>query len=156
VKVSFTVDMEGFRDLDAALGDMKKSTAKGVMRRALMQVGQPIAEDYASHVAVDSGALRDSAGVGTKLTRRQARLARKAEGRSFVEVFVGAGGLPQATLEEFGDEFTAPRPRLREAWDRGWRKALDSLAEILWAEIRKTLDRAEKRAAKRLAKMGLR
>lgn len=154
MKPTLTVDMDGFRELDEAFGDMKKSTAKGVMRRGMAKALQPIADDYAAHVAVDEGDLRDSIGVSNKLTRRQARLARKAEGKSFVEMFVGAGGLPQAHLEEFGDEFTAPRPALRTAWDRGWRKVLDSLAEFLWAEIRKTLARAEARAAKRLARMG--
>lgn len=156
MKPTLTIDQPGFRELDEALGDLGKTTAKRVMRRGLLQVGQPIADDYAENLKPYrfSGALHDSAAVSTKLTRRQAALNRKAERRSYVEAYIGAGGLPQAHLEEFGTENTPPRPALRTAWDQGWRAALDSLGEFLWAEIRKAVARAERRAAKRLAKGG--
>lgn len=157
MKPTLTIDMEGFRDLDVALGDLgSKVTARGVGRRALTKAAQPIADDYIDRLQphVLTGALRDSSGVGTKLTRRQAVLARKSERKSFAEVYVGSGGLPQAHLQEFGTEDTPPRPSLRTAWEHGWRAALDALGQLLWDEIKKTVARAERRALKRLAKMG--
>jgi hypothetical protein len=82
--------------------------------------------------------------------------------KASVEVFVGAGPLPQAIYKEFGTEphinagifagtqnpGTAPQPFMRPAWDSGGAKVLDDLKKELWSEV----DKAAKRAAKKRAK----
>jgi len=145
--VKVTVKVEGLRELDAALGNLPKATAKNVLRRILRQAAQPIADDYREGVDVQSGALRDSIGVGTQLTKRQAAAARK-EGKSFVEVYAGAGDDPAAHLEEFGSRNNTPNGALRTSWDKNQERALDIVAKGLGGEIEKAAARLAKKAAK--------
>lgn len=145
--------LEGFAEIDDALGDLKKATARSVLRKAGMEALQPIADDYASNVDVLSGELKSTIGVSTRLTPRQAGFARR-DGKSFVEVYVGAGPDPAAHLEEYGSINNAPNPAMRNAWDRGWRKALDVLGGLIWAQIERATARAQRRAARDAAKMG--
>lgn len=156
-----TFRVEGFKELDEAIGDLKaagdltKTSTRGAFRRAGMKALEPIAEDYAANVDVLTGELRSKIGVGTRLTPRQARMSR-GEGKSFVEVYVGAGADPAAHLEEFGSINNAPNPALRNAWDRGWRGVLERIAGLLWEHINKAVARARRRAERDAARMGLR
>lgn len=148
-----TLKVEGFRELDEALRELPRATEKNVAKRALMAAGEPIAADFRSRVKVLTGRLERSIGVGTKLSPRQARLAR-SEASSGVEVHIGAAALPEATLEEFGSSHNAPRPALRPAWDAGWRTALEAIKRLLWIEIEKAAARAARKAARLIAKNG--
>ncbi|MFN7177116.1 MAG: hypothetical protein ACK4MX_09530 [Thermaurantiacus sp.] len=146
--------VEGLQDLDAALADLPQSTAKGVVRRTLIKAGQPIVEDYANNVRRRSGTLAESAGVSTKLSRRQRRLHRKmfADDRAAVEVFAGAGPLSQAITEEFGTVNQEPQGQMRAAWDRNKQKALQIVQTETWSEISKTAARLARRRARQAAK----
>lgn len=152
MSVRFSIKTEGFAELDAVLAELPKSTGKGVLRRSLLEVAEPIAEDFAARVERRSGELQDSIGASTRLSPRQAAIARR-EGKSSVEVYVGAGALPHAHLEEFGGPNNHARPALRPAWDAGWRRALDALAAALWAQIEKTRARMAKKAERLAAKI---
>jgi hypothetical protein len=157
VKVSFKVDAQGFRDLDEALGDLPKATARNTMRRAAIEALTPMAVDYAQNLeaagAVLTGALRDSSKATTKLSRRQAALNRKTEGKAYVEAFMGPGPLAQATQDEFGNAHQAPRPTLRQTWDAGWRDLLERSRTALEGQITKAVARAERKAARDAAKL---
>lgn len=157
MKVSFKVEAQGFRDLDNVLGELPKATAKNTMRRAMLEALAPMAREYAERLvaagAVLTGALRDSAKATNKLSRRQAALNRKAEGKSYVEVFMGPGPLPQATQDEFGNAHQAPRPTLRQTWDEGWRDLLDRVRVALEAQIEKSVARLARKAARDAAKI---
>lgn len=160
------VRIEGLRDLDAALGQFSKGVGRGVLRRALRQAGAPIEQDAAARAPVGSrtsgdphpGQLARSVETGTKLSRRQKRLARKppvktvsgfrSEPSKGVEIYVGAGPLPQAHMNEFGGANNAPRPFLRPAWDANKMKALDTIKRALAEEIAKTAARIAKRLAR--------
>lgn len=137
------VKVEGLRDVERALLGMKTATAKGVVRRVLLSRAKMFADDMRPRVSVDQGALRDSIGVGTKLTRRQSKLNRKG---SPLEVYAGAGGLTQAITEEFGTVNQAPDPSARPAWDATQRPMLNGLVDDFKAEIAKTAARVRKRA----------
>jgi len=150
---SSPVKVEGFEDLDRALADLPKATARNVMRRAAIEVLEPIAEDYRANVKELTGELKSTIGVSTRLTPRQAALNRKNATRSYVEAHVGAGPDPAAHLEEFGSVNNAPNPALRNAWDRGWRRALDALATAIWAQIERAMERARRKAEREAAKM---
>lgn len=135
--------VEGLRDVEQALLGMKSATAKGVVRRALLQTGQIFADDMRPRVDVNRGDLRDSIGVGTKLTRRQSKLNRKG---SDLEVYAGAGGLTQAITEEFGTVSQPPDPSARPAWDATQRPMLDALLGFFQGQVAKTAARVRKRA----------
>jgi HK97 gp10 family phage protein len=147
-KSTYTVD--GLRDLDAALGNLPKATGKNVLRRTLRKAAAPIVEEAADKVPVLTGALQISIGVGTKLTKRQSKLHRKMfkDDRASVEMFVGAGGLAQATQAEFGNEHQAAEPYMRPAWDGNKDKALDIIVNELADEIARAARRLAKKAAK--------
>lgn len=143
------VTIEGLRELDRALGQLPKATGKNVLRRVLRTVGEPIAEAGAANAPVREGHLRESYGVGTKLTRRQAKLHKKMfkNDRASVEMFVGPND-PSAVQTEFGNEHQAAEPHLRPAWDAGKGPALESIKAELWSEI----DKAAKRLARKAAR----
>lgn len=147
------VHVSGLRELDAALGELTKATARGVLVRTLKKAAQPVADHAAALAHADKGDLKRSAGAGTKLTTRQGRQNRKSAGKSFAEAFVGFGGLVQAITEEFGTAEVTANPALRPAWDAGKGQVLDSIKKDLGDEIIATARRAAKRRAAKAAKL---
>lgn len=145
-----SVHVAGLRELDAMLGDLPKATAKGVLRRVGLKALQPVAA-AANAAAPDDpntpGGLSTSFVVGTKLTPRQARLARKQEGKSFVEVYAGTSD-PAGVQQEFGNVNHGPQPALRPAWDSEKDGVLDAVGKDLGAEITATVARRANRAAR--------
>jgi len=137
--------VEGLRELNAALMTMKQSTARGVVRRTLLNAAQPIADDMAKRAPRDTGYLGDHIDTGIRLSRRQARVSKR---ESDVEVFAGATRVDQSIFAEFGTIDQAPQPFARPAWDAGKRQALEDVKTGLAAEIAKTAARAAKRAAR--------
>ncbi|MBB4185827.1 HK97 gp10 family phage protein [Sinorhizobium terangae] len=147
----FKVKVEGLKELDRALQDLKQVTAKGVARRVLLKAATPIAEAGRSNAPLGpTGNLKASYGVGTKLTKRQAKLHRK---QSPVEVFAGPND-PAAVQTEFGNEHQAAEPHLRPAWDANKDRALDIVSKELGTEISKAAKRAARKAAREAAKIG--
>lgn len=150
--ISFHV--EGLRELDAALGDLPKATAKNTMRRVLLKGGEPIV-DAAKRLAPElSGDLKTSLDVSTKLSARQKRENRRNPSQSYVEAYAGAGALPQAHLREFGADHHAPDPFMRPAWDSTQDEVLDGIKADLTAEIEKTRARLARKQARLIAKTG--
>lgn len=150
-----SVHVEGLRELDKALGELTKASAKGVVRRVLLKAAQPIA-DMARSLAPDDPDtpdpdLESSIGVGTKLSPRQGRLEKK-ETKHFSQVYAGAGPLPYAHLIEFGSINNSPKPFMRPAWDAQQGVALDIIKRDLGTEIMKTAERAAKRKAAKAAR----
>lgn len=146
-----SVHVDGLRELDRALGELPKATARNVLLRVLKKAGQPMAEHASGLAHVRTGALRNSAAVGTKLTKRQAGLHKKG-GKAFAEVFVGFGGLTQAITEEFGTVEVSANPMLRPAWDSGQDEALNVIKDDLGEEILKAARRVAKRMAAKAAR----
>jgi HK97 gp10 family phage protein len=155
VKVIATVKVEGLRELAATLDQLPKAVARNALRRALIKRGQPLADTMRSLAPDDPRTggmdLRNSIGVGTKLSPRQAKLHRKEnkDDKQFAEVFVGAGPVPHAHLQEWGTVFHGPQPFARPAWDQHKDTILEGIKDDLWAEI----DKAAKRHAKKLARL---
>lgn len=142
-----TFKMTGGRELEAALAEFAKPMAKAVGRRALKKASDPILRAYQAATTVKSGTLQRSEVAGTRLNRRQARMAKKL-GRSAVEVHIGTAD-PAGIQEEFGNRNQAAHPALRPAWDaEGGQRAVDRIGDELAADIEKTRARVAKRAAK--------
>jgi HK97 gp10 family phage protein len=145
--VKVTVKVEGLRDLDAALSELPKiTTAKAVVRRVLKKAAEPLralAEQTAPRL---TGALKISIVIGTKLTRRQARMAKK-EPKSLTEMFVGTSN-PAAVPQEFGTHDQKAQPFMRPAWQATKDQVLTNIGNELGPEIEKTAARLAKKAAR--------
>lgn len=139
---------EGGREIERALMDLPHTTAKASARRMLKLGAQPIADAERALAPEREGDLRDSIGVGTRLTRRQRKVSRSD--RADVEVYVGPGeGGYQAGLQtEFGNEHQAAEPHLRPAWDSERENALQIIADNWWSDIVKTVARHARKLAK--------
>lgn len=137
--------VEGFKDLEKTLMQLPKATAKASVRRVLKKAAQPIADAGRGNAPEREGGLKESYGVGTRLTKRQRKVSQR---ESEVEVFAGPND-PAAVQTEFGNEHQAAQPHLRPAWDAEKHKALDIIKEEAWADVQKTVVRYQKRQAKR-------
>lgn len=142
-----TVKIEGLRELDAALGQLTKATAKGVLKRVLTEAGEPVARTWRGIAPKLEGYYTESIDVGTKLSRRQASLHKAEGGRAFQEMFIGSTN-PAAVQQEFGNSRHPPQPSGRPAWDAKKTETLEYISNALWAEISKTAARVAKRAAR--------
>ena len=129
------VTIEGLDDLARALRELfPKAKGDKVMRQFMLDRGQPIAEAAASMAPRRTGKLKASIGVGTRLSRRQS-IQHKKQRPGDVEVFIGAGKLPQAQLSEFGTSHSVAQPFMRPAWDQGKDRILMNLRSDLWNAI---------------------
>ncbi|WOI54960.1 HK97-gp10 family putative phage morphogenesis protein [Palleronia sp. LCG004] len=151
--MSVTVDLEGFAELEQKLEKLSTAAGKGALRRALRKSAAPLAELMREGAPERKGALAQSVAVSTKLSQRQAGLHRRMfqDDRASVEMFVGAGPLPQAVAQEFGTKDHPPQPFARPAWDADQNALLERLKVDLWDEIRKSIGRAERKAARQAA-----
>lgn len=144
------VKIEGLRELDRALGELKVTTARNIGRRSLKQVLEPMAEKARQGVANDrTGELRASIGVTSGRPR-----GRGYKRQDRIEVHMGPGQQPQAIQEEFGNRRQGPRPFMRQAWEQGKDAALQSVAGILAEEIARAAQRAGRKAARLAKKAG--
>ena len=151
-------EMKGFRDIEDALGELPKSTAKGVARRSMKKELQPVA---AMANALWPGSSDDVFRITSRIARGQMGASLMERGPSIVNMFVGAPGgrtgTPEAHLIEFGTGpryhksgkyvgAVSPNPMLQPAWDANKHQLLEGLGARLWDEIEKTMARRAKRA----------
>lgn len=141
------VKIEGLRELEAALADLPRATGKNVLRRVLKKAAAPIestAEALAPHL---TGTLERNIHMGTRLTRRQAQMVRKADSKSSAEIHVGTAD-PAGIQTEFGNVNQNAEPWLRPAWDQNKEGALNTIATDLGGEIDKAAARLARKAAR--------
>jgi HK97 gp10 family phage protein len=131
--------IEGLAELQAKFRQLSTATKKSTLRRVGMKVLKPIADRARVLAPRLSGSLKRSIKVSTRLSRRQYLLER-AKGDD-VNVFAGAGALPQATLQEFGTSELPAQPFMRPAWDAGKDQLLTDVKNELWSEIQKAVSR---------------
>lgn len=144
---TFTLTMEGLAELQTTLRQLPDATARNVMRRVLLQAAAPIADAAAARAPVRTTALKISITESTRLSTNQRREYRKADPND-VEVYVGAGALPQAHLQEYGTSTNPAQPFMRPAWDMQKEGAFHSIKDLLWKEIEKAVQRRARKAAK--------
>jgi HK97 gp10 family phage protein len=165
--VKTVVSVSGLKELDRALGELPKATARSVLVRVLKTAGEPIAEAARNAAPIDDGTLRDSIkvsariknkvgmkeysaalrdGLGKAAARTALRDARRnAGGGSFAEVYVGPargkGVIRYAHLQEFGTVNHPPHSYMRPAWDGEKDHALSIIRRELGDEIIKAARR---------------
>lgn len=142
-----TVRVDGLRDLEKALLELPRATGKAVLRRTAIKALKPFDDAWRRNAPRLTGALEESGGVGTKLTRRQARLNRKREDKSSVEVFAGPND-PAAIPDEFGTVDQKATPFVRPAWDSTKDEVLGIVKEQLATEITAAAKRIARKAAR--------
>jgi HK97 gp10 family phage protein len=145
--VSIGVAFRGWRELDRALGELPKATAKNVLRRTSKAALEPMANQAAALAPQQSGRLSFSISVSERGTRRAEWLRAKAR-FSFVMAMGPAGGtgaLQYAAFKEFGTIKMSPEPFMRPAWDGGKVQML----EFVKVELGNQIDAAARRLARK-------
>lgn len=142
-----TVKLEGFRELDKALGELPKATARNVLKRTLMKAADPVEKAAQENAPQETGKLERSVVVGTKLTRRQQRDIKYT--KSFTEVYIGTA-LGRGMFTEFGTFKDHPQLWFSRAWSATQGQALEIISTTLGSEIEKAAARLAKKRAKAL------
>ena len=148
--VRTTFKLEGLAELDEALKEMPKATARNVLLRTLKEQGEPIRADGELNAPKDKGGLKQSYTVSTKLSRRQKKLNKK---ESMVEVYIGPGPAAKGVQTEFGNAHQAPQPHLRPAFDGNVQKVLNGIKNTLAEQIEKARARLARKAERLAAKL---
>lgn len=171
------VKIEGLKELDAALGELSKGAARGVLRRTLIKAGEPMRAAAERNAPKDTGALAGSIILTSRIDNRAGkkeyaavmkaggskaeavsalRDARRAVGvgESFAEVFMGPAksgkrGSIKAMAQEFGAKHHQPHPYMRPAFDSEAQNVLNNIKGELTTEIDKAVQRARRRALKK-------
>jgi len=145
------VKVEWLVGSDKALSEVgTKATQKNILLRTLKAAAKPMNAMAQSLAPIDTGKLRVSVHIGTKLTARQRSSAYKAGKLGVAEVHVGTE-LSRGLFQEFGTYKMRPHPFMRPAWDATHEQALSIVSTQLWEEIRKAAERAARKRAKALA-----
>ena len=148
----FTVKVEGLSELLDGLEELTKATALNVQKRALRKAAEPIESEAKRYAPYRTGTLERRIDIGTKLSPRAKS---RAEKESKVEIFVGPPSMTRGIIAEFGSVKQSPHPFMRPAWEGNKREALDSIKGDLTDEIEKARQRAARKAARQLAKLGV-
>jgi HK97 gp10 family phage protein len=138
-----TVKVDGLRQIEKAMMELKPAAAKAVTRRVAKKALQPIADKAKSLAPEDEGNLRDAISVSTK--------ARKGMQKpDAVNVFVGVATSEGrvAVNQEYGNEDHAAQPFMRPAWEGGKMKVLSDFKDGMTVEVGKSVQRARRKAAK--------
>lgn len=140
------VKVTGLRELEAALSQLPAATGKAVLRRVAKAALQPVASAAQALAPVREGQLQEQIVTSSRLTKRQAKTARK-EGKSSVEMYAGTKN-KAGILQEFGTVNHGPQPFMRPAWDSNKDGVLTYVGEQLGGEIEKAAARLAKKRAK--------
>jgi HK97 gp10 family phage protein len=138
--------IEGLAELDQALAELPKATARNVLVRVLTKQAEPIARAGEMLAPRRTGWLAESYTVSTKLSARQSSQNQK---ESAVEVYVGPAPSARSIVTEFGNAHQAAHPHMRPAWDANVNKVLDGITKELADEIEKARARLARKATAR-------
>lgn len=175
-----TVKVEGLRELDAALGELPKATARNTLLRVLRKAGKPIA-DRASELAPDDPAtgapdlhtsIKVSASLKNKVGSREfaevmsaggskaeavsalraARRAAAGQG-SFAEVYVGPeSSSKKNAIKAIVQEFGSVKQAPQPYMRPAWAEHQNTVLEIVKRDLGDEIEKAAKRLARRAAK----
>lgn len=147
-------EIEGLSDLDRALVELAEEfsprNARNVLRGALKDGGQIIADAGERLAPKLTGGLAQSYTVGGKLSRRQKKTHKK---ESDIETFVGPTPHPKSVQTEFGNAHQAAQPHLRPAWDGNVRAVLDLIVTRAKERLEQTRARLARKAERLAAQM---
>lgn len=156
-------ELKGAKELEQALRDLGQDRLiKATLKRALVQVAKPAAQDAqlrAQALFQGTGRMASKIAVSTTLSRRQRRGRGHVGANNEATVYIGAAPRGPAVLMEFG---TGPRrtktgkstgsvpaaPFMRPAWEAHKNKILEDFGQELWKQIAKSATRLGRRQMK--------
>lgn len=156
-------ELKGAKELEKALRELGQDRLiKATMKRALLQVAKPAAQDAqlrAQALFHGTGRMAAKIAVSTTLSRRQRRGRGYRGDSNEATVYIGAAPKGPAVLMEFG---TGPRrdkhgrstgsvpaqPFMRPAWEAHRNKILQDFGAELWKQIAKSATRLGRRQMK--------
>lgn len=167
-----TVQIEGLRELEAALKELPKATGKNVIRRALTKAAQPMADEATQKIRVrrvkpsialskvkfssgkgDAGRRAFAEALARGASREEAgEAAHEANAASSDDAGITSGLLIVGPTKrafygfEFGTVKQAPQPFMRPAWDNNKMDAVEVIRDELKNEIDKAVARIAKKA----------
>lgn len=170
-----TVKIDGLRELDKALSQFSKSTARGVLNRSLKKAARPIYDQARADAPVSTGELKDSINIRVKRTGgaagkaafaaamrggasrseagQAAREANREAGQQPLSAVVSvAADAPHAVFAEFGSRGRSGNAFLSSAMRSRANDALGLVKSELKTEIDKTAKRVAARAARKATK----
>lgn len=162
-----TLKMRGFRELDAALGDLPEHLRKPTLLRIAKAALEPMraqAQEKAPQAdapytvgSFQEGTLRTvlpgrtkrSVIISEKRTRRAKKLREPKRGiKIAMGPSSGEGALANASRQEFGNSRFPAEPYMRPAWDAEAEATVNRIAESAMAEIKATANRSAKRLSR--------
>lgn len=174
------VSVDGLKELDAALGELSKATARGVMRRALIRSAQPMVSKAAalapkgetgelsqSIIAATKNSVEGDAGLrafgevmraGGSKGQAQAALrdARRQSGagKAFVEVYVGPAKAKSKrnAIKRIVQEFGSAKQAPRAYLRPAFAATRGQVLGAIKGELATEIDKAARRAAARALK----
>lgn len=171
--------IEGLKELDEALSELPKATARNVLKRALIDAGQPMADEAERLAPRDKGFLQGHIVVSSRLNNKAGkkefaetmrvtggdrtaavqamRDARRAagEGESSAEVYIGPVAKAfYGFFQERGTARNKPHPFMRPAFDNKAMEVFGRIKDSLAAELEKARARMARKAARIAAKLG--
>ena len=158
------VKTSGFRELDAALGQIEKeATRRTVGIRALTAAAEPMKDAIFRLAPVDDGdsdgiVSRDAIAIAPRAVNAKSRRTKRGgSGGEFgdsVEVFIGYDTAADAKvniygpMNEFGLGHQPSHPHFRPGFEGAKMAALGHIQSALTADIEKTIARAARKKAK--------
>ncbi len=162
-----TLKMRGFRELDAALGELPAHLRKPTLMRIAKAALEPMREQAQANAhqsnhpytigsfekgtlrSVLPGRLKESIAISEKRTRRAKKTREPKRGiKIAMGVASGNGALFYGAFEEFGTIDTPAHPFMRPAWDAEAEATVNRIAESAMAEIKATANRSAKRLSR--------
>ncbi len=145
-----TVKVEGLRELDKALGELPKATARSTLVRVLRKAAVPIQKAAELKAPKLTNRLAKNIVISTKLSRREKK---RFPRDSFAEVHVGPHAkVTYDSFVEFGTDDTPAQPFMRPAWEQEKENALAIVKNELGGEIEKARLRIAKKTERLNAK----
>lgn len=142
-----TVQLSGFKELEQALGELPKATARNTLRRVLKRAGEPVEAAMESRAPVLTGYTEKSIAVSATLNPRNRRDI-KREGKAFAEYYIGSRRGSAAVFNEFGTINMPAHPYMRPGWEASQDQALAIITKDLGTEIEKARARLARKAAR--------
>lgn len=178
------VRVEGLKELDKALGELSKATARNTLRRALTSAAQPMLEAAKRNAPEDTGGLRRGIQIGTKISKDKSkdpgsrayaqtmaaggsradavqalRDARRAQGvgGSFAEVFLGpVRANKKNTIKANVQEFGSVKQPAQPYMRPAFDSEAQNVINNIGKELSKEIDKSVARARARAAKKAAR
>lgn len=147
-----TAEVRGFKELDAALGELPKATGKNVLKRVAIKAMARMEQGMSARAPREEGTLAESMRTqAVKATRQRGQV--RFDAKSSVEVITGPapeGRMDRANagFQEFGTVKMGANSYARPTADSENENVVDDVRDMLGAEIDKAAARIARKAAR--------